>query len=108
MIINHLPHLLVDKKWSQADLARKTGIRANTINLLYHNLCDRVNLEHLSLICAALNCAPGDIFEYVPPNRDKAQPNKREIVKVVELDTVVEAVVQMLYSRPRTQLKARV
>lgn len=42
-------------RWTQADLARATGIRPNTINELYHELVDRVNLEHLDLICEALD-----------------------------------------------------
>ena len=47
---------LGERKWTQAELARATGIRANTINDLYHELAERVNLEHLDLICEALNC----------------------------------------------------
>ena len=41
---------LGELRWTQADLARATGIRPNTINELYHELVDRVNLEHLDLI----------------------------------------------------------
>ena len=47
---------LGELRWTQADLARATGIRPNTINELYHELVDRVNLEHLDLICEALDC----------------------------------------------------
>lgn len=47
---------LGDRKMTQADLARMTGIRPSTINELYHEIADRVNLEHLDLICEALNC----------------------------------------------------
>ena len=47
---------LGDLKWTQADLARKTGIRPTTISELYHELVDRVNLDHLDLICEALDC----------------------------------------------------
>ena len=47
---------LGEMKWSQADLARATGIRPNTISELYHEYTDRVNLEHLDLICEALHC----------------------------------------------------
>ena len=53
-------------RWTQADLARTTGIRANTINELYHELVERVNLRHLSLICEALNCELDELMEYVP------------------------------------------
>lgn len=42
---------LGELRLTQADLARATGIRPNTINELYHELAERVNLEHLDLIC---------------------------------------------------------
>lgn len=57
-----LSRKLGELRWTQADLARKTGIRPNTINEMYHELCERVNLEHLDLICEALNCDLGEII----------------------------------------------
>ena len=44
---------LGERRWSQADLARATGIRPSTINDLYHEIAERVNLEHLDFICEA-------------------------------------------------------
>ena len=32
---------LGERRWTQADLSRKTGIRANTINDLYHDIAAR-------------------------------------------------------------------
>lgn len=57
---------LGERRWTQADLARKTGIRPTTINEMYHEICERVNLEHLDLICEALQCDLTDILKYVP------------------------------------------
>lgn len=51
----------------QADLARMTGIRANTICDLYNELCDRVSLEQLDRICEALHCDLSDILQRTPP-----------------------------------------
>ena len=51
-----LSRKLGEVRWTQADLARATGIRPSTINDLYHELAERVNLEHLNLICEALDC----------------------------------------------------
>lgn len=51
-----LSRKLGELRWTQADLARKTGIRPTTINELYHEMAERVNLEHLDLICEALEC----------------------------------------------------
>lgn len=47
---------LGERRWTQADLARKTGIRPATINLLYHGLAERVKFEDLDKICETLNC----------------------------------------------------
>ncbi len=57
---------LGELRWTQADLARKTGIRPTTINEMYHEICDRVNLEHLDLICEALDCDLSDILVRIP------------------------------------------
>lgn len=62
---------LGEVRWTQADLARATGIRPNTINELYHELVDRVNLEHLDLICEALGCELNDLIVRVPDENPK-------------------------------------
>lgn len=63
-------------RWTQADLARATGIRPNTINELYHELVDRVNLEHLDLICEALGCELSDLIVRVPDEHPKINHTK--------------------------------
>ena len=67
---------LGERRWTQADLARKTGIRPTTINEMYHEICERVNLEHLDLICEALECNLTDILEYVPNQIPKIHSNR--------------------------------
>lgn len=62
---------LGEARWTQADLARATGIRPNTINELYHELVDRVNLEHLDLICEALGCELDELIVRVPDEYPK-------------------------------------
>ena len=57
---------LGELRLTQADLARATGIRPNTINELYHELAERVNLEHLDLICEALNCELDELIVRIP------------------------------------------
>ena len=57
---------LGERRWTQADLARKTGIRPTTINEMYHEIADRVNLEHLDLICEARGCELSEIIVRVP------------------------------------------
>lgn len=66
-----LSRKLGELRWTQADLARKTGIRPSTINDLYHDLAERVNLEHLDLICEALDCELTEIIIRVPNKTPK-------------------------------------
>lgn len=48
---------------SQAELARKTGIRPNTINEIYWEMVDRISLEHVEKICSVLNCEVCDLIK---------------------------------------------
>ena len=57
---------LGEKRWTQADLSRATGIRPNTIGDLFNEMTERVNLEHLDLICEALDCEVSDVLKRVP------------------------------------------
>ncbi len=62
---------LGELRWTQADLARVTGIRPNTIGELYHELVERVNLEHLDLICEALGCRLDELIVRIPDKKPK-------------------------------------
>ena len=68
MIRIKLSTLLGERRMTQAELSRKTGIRPATINEMYHEFCDRVNIEHLDLICEVLQCDISDLLKYVPNN----------------------------------------
>lgn len=70
MIKIHLSRILGEKRWSQAELARKTGIRPSTISEIYNELIERINVDHIDLICEALNCDVSDMLEYIP-NKNK-------------------------------------
>ena len=67
MIRIQLSRLLGERRLTQADIARMTGIRANTINELYHEIATRISLEHLDLLCEAPDRDIGDLLM-----RDKA------------------------------------
>lgn len=69
MVKIHLSRLLGERRWTQADLARKTGIRPNTISELYHEFAERVNLEHIYSICNVLECDISDLLEIVPSKK---------------------------------------
>ena len=73
-----LSRKLGELRMTQADLSRKTGIRQNTISDMYNEMCDRVNLDHLDLICEALNCDLSEILvrEPGPIPRTKSRSGK--------------------------------
>ena len=75
MIKIHLSRLLGERRMSQAELARLTGIRPNTIGELYHEFAERVTLEHLDRICEVLNCELSDLIVRVP-NPDPPEGRK--------------------------------
>lgn len=64
---------LGERKMTQADLARATGIRPNTISELYHELVDRVNLEHLDIICEVLHCNLDELIVRAPDDGSEAK-----------------------------------
>ena len=53
---------LGERKLTQAELSRMTQIRASTINDYYWELAERIKLEHLDLICEALQCDISDLL----------------------------------------------
>jgi putative transcriptional regulator len=53
---------LGERHMSQTDLAKKTGIRKATISEMYNSVCTSVKIEHIVLICEALDCDVKDLF----------------------------------------------
>ena len=70
-----LSRKLGELRWTQSKLAKVTGIRPNTINDYYHEITDRINLQHLDLICTALDCELDDLIVRMPPYEEL--PKKR-------------------------------
>ena len=70
MIKIHLSKLLGERRMSQKRLSELTDIRRATINEMYHELVERVNLDYLSKICQVLNVKIEDLLEYIPDNQD--------------------------------------
>jgi len=68
-----LSTLLGERRLKQADLARMTGIRPNTINELYHEMATRISLDHIDLICEALECDLTDLLERKPNSEPRVK-----------------------------------
>ena len=67
---------LGERRWTQADLSRATGIRAATINEMYHELSEKVSLEHLDRICKVLECKVEDILLFEEDNEHIQKPHR--------------------------------
>lgn len=82
MIKVYLSTILGMERMTQIELARKTGIRAATINAIYNETIDRINLEHLSKICEALDCRVEDLLQYIPDEEyyeHRRRPEKKKV-----------------------------
>ena len=75
MIKIHLSRILGEKRWSQAELARQTGIGKNTISEMYNEFSERINLDYIDLICEALDCQVSDLLEYIPRTKRREPGN---------------------------------
>ena len=62
MIRIRLSTLLGERRMTQKKLSQLTGIRANAINDMYHELSPRVNLEYIDRICSVLEVNMADIL----------------------------------------------
>lgn len=71
MIKIHLSRILGEKRMSQAELARQTGIRPSTISDIYNEMTERLNIEYLDQICEYLDCSITDLIEYIPNKQKK-------------------------------------
>ena len=70
MIRIMLSRILGEKRINQAELARKTGIRPNTINALYHGYAKRVSLAHIDKICETLKCELDELLVREPDDSE--------------------------------------
>lgn len=57
--------MLAIREMTQKDLAEKTGIRPPTISAICTNTIKHLPVDALNRICAALDCQPADLMEYV-------------------------------------------
>ena len=62
----NLSRMLGERRIKMTELAERAGLAKNTVMALYHERAKGVTWEVLDKLCAALNCQPGDLIEYVP------------------------------------------
>ena len=71
-IIVNLDMMLAKRKMTSLELANRVGMTPANLSILKNNKAKAVRFSTLEAICAALDCQPGDILEFVPD--EEAEP----------------------------------
>ena len=65
-IVVNLDVMMARRKMSLGELAQKVDITMANLSILKNNKARAIRFSTLEAICAALDCQPGDILEFVP------------------------------------------
>ncbi len=68
-IILRLDRMMADRKMSLNTLAEKVGVANVNLSKLKNGRVSAIRFSTLEAICEALDCQPGDILEYQPPEK---------------------------------------
>ena len=69
-IVVNLDVMMARRKMSLGELAQKVDITMANLSILKNNKARAFRFSTLEAICAALDCQPGDILEFVPEEGD--------------------------------------
>lgn len=70
-IVVNLDVMMARRKMSLGELAQKVDITMANLSILKNNKARAIRFSTLEAICAALDCRPGDILEFVPEEGDR-------------------------------------
>ena len=65
-IIVNLDMMLAKRKMTSLELANRVGMTPANLSILKTGKAKAVRLETLGRLCAALDCQPGDLMEFLP------------------------------------------
>lgn len=65
-IVFNIDVMLAKRKMSVTELANRVGITIANISVLKNGKARALKISTLARLCAALDCQPGDLLEYVP------------------------------------------
>ncbi len=71
VIKSKLAVILAEREMKLTELEEKTGISLNNLSILKTGKAKAVRFSTLNEVCKALNCQPGDLFQYVPDEEKK-------------------------------------
>ncbi|MBB4224803.1 helix-turn-helix domain-containing protein [Variovorax guangxiensis] len=69
-IVVNLDVMLARRKMRSRELAEHVGITEQNLSLLKSGKVRGVRFDTLERICEALQCQPGDLLEWQPPEKD--------------------------------------
>ena len=64
-IVFNIDLMMVKRKMSSNELARRIGINAGSLSVLKTGKARAIKMSTLEALCRALQCQPGDILEFV-------------------------------------------
>ncbi len=77
VITVNLETLLADREMTLYRLSKDTGISYNALHKLARGKAKQISFDVLDKICEGLSCTTGDLFEYIPGQKDKGQRTKQ-------------------------------
>ena len=69
MIVFHIDVMLAKRKMSLTELSERVGITLAILSILKTGKARAVRMETLDRLCAALDCQPGDLLEFLPEEK---------------------------------------
>lgn len=73
MIVVNLDVMMAKRKMSLSELSARVDITLANLSILKNNKARAVRFSTLAALCAALDCQPGDLLEYVPDRQEAAE-----------------------------------
>ena len=70
-ILVNLDVMMAKRKMSLGELSQKVDITMANLSILKNNKARAIRFSTLEAICAALECQPGDILEFVPGGEEE-------------------------------------
>ena len=71
MIIVNLDVVMAKRKMSLSELSAKIGITLANLSVLKNNRARAIRFSTLDALCAALDCQPSELLEWVPGGGDE-------------------------------------
>ena len=71
MIKSRIKVMLALREMTQKQLAEVTGVRPPTISALCTGAARHIPVDVMEKLCEALECQPGDLWEYRKDNEDQ-------------------------------------